>query len=582
MSKVFRFSSSKSPAAMYGVAVLVTLLALLFRLSLNPVLGDNAPLLVFIMPILLTSWYGGLWPGLFATVLSGTVGTYFFVTPGTTLALIQPADVIRIAIFTAEGILISLLCQSLHVSRQRVEQDAQTIQGLLATEQEARQDAERANRRLQFLAEANLLLANSLDYQATLGQLAEFCVPDIADWCVIDIVTREGTLERVSVVHADAAKLAWAQQYQRQYPPHPESSTGAYNVLRTGRPEFHPQVPDTALQAVARDERHLELLRQLGLNSVIIVPLGTRDGVLGTLTLVHAESGRTYTRDDLMLAEELARRAAVAVENAHLYNQTRQLNEELEERVLERTQQLERLNQELETFSYSVSHDLRAPLRGMTGFSRVLLEDYADKLDDTAVRYIERIAASGERMGALIDALLNLSQVSRVDVSFTRIDLTELAQGLLADLQRTEPGRDVVTRVQDDLFAYGDERLLRQVMQNLLENAWKYTRKQAHATIEVGCRDGVFFVCDNGAGFDMAYANKLFAAFQRLHTPAEFEGTGIGLATVQRIINRHGGRIWAEAEEGKGATFSFTLPQDRDEIPARPDSGMASAALWSD
>ena len=429
---------------------------------------------------------------------------------------------------------------------------------LLAAEQHARRATENANRRLQFLARASTLLASSLDYEMTLKRLSELCVPAMADWCIIDVLTDEGELERVSVVHSDPAKTAWAQEYQWRFPPKPDGAEGAYKVLRTGKSAFYPQVPDEALQAVARDQEHLEVLRQLGFSSVIIAPLATRERTVGALTLVYAESGRTYTPEDLLFAEELARRAAIAVENAGLY-------EELEVRVEERTHQLEQVNRELEAFSYSVSHDLRAPLRGMMGFSQALLEDYGDRLDENGVRYLQRITASGERMGTLIDGLLVLSRLSRVELHHTTVNLSEIAHELLGELQRAEPQREVTTHVQDDLMAEGDERLLRQVMQNLLENAWKFTRNQEQAVIEVGKDNGTFFVRDNGAGFDMAYANKLFGAFQRLHPVAEFEGTGIGLALVKRIINRHGGNIWAEAKEGTGATFFFTLPEDEDE-----------------
>ena len=233
--------------------------------------------------------------------------------------------------------------------------------------------------------------------------------------------------------------------------------------------------------------------------------------------------------------------------------------------------QLEAANQELESFAYSVSHDLRAPLRGMDGFSQALLEDYAGLLDATGQDYLHRIRAGAQRMGQLIDDLLNLSQVTRSEMTWDSVNLTALARRAIAELQPEQAGRGVQWDVSDPLTARGDARLLQLVVENLLGNALKFTGQCEHARIEFGQQgqgtEQVFFVRDNGAGFDMAYANRLFGAFQRLHSPHEFPGTGIGLATVQRIIHRHGGRVWAEAQPGKGATFYFTLPTSSEDTP---------------
>ena len=241
------------------------------------------------------------------------------------------------------------------------------------------------------------------------------------------------------------------------------------------------------------------------------------------------------------------------------------LNAELEQRVAERTQQLEAINKELEAFSYSVSHDLRAPLRGIDGFSQMLLKKYASHLDDTAADYLQRIRRATLRMGELIDDLLQLSKISGSRIRIEAVDLSQLARSVLETLQESEPARKVVTEVQDGIEMSGDPRLLKIALENLLGNAWKFTTKKVDARIRLGIKeqDGeqVAFVKDNGAGFNMKYAHKLFGAFQRLHGVSEFEGTGIGLATVQRIVNLHGGRIWANATIGKGATFYLAIPR---------------------
>jgi PAS domain S-box-containing protein len=240
-----------------------------------------------------------------------------------------------------------------------------------------------------------------------------------------------------------------------------------------------------------------------------------------------------------------------------------QLNADLEARVARRTADLERANQELETFSYSVAHDLRAPLRAMTGFSSIVLEENQDKLDAASVRYLKRVKAGGEYMGELVDDLLDLARISRQEMRRQDINLGEVARKVAASLAESNPGRQVEIEIKAHMRAVCDPGLIEIVMSNLIGNAWKFTAKAASARIEVGVkrRDGqsVYFVRDNGAGFEMAYTKNLFAPFQRLHRREDFEGTGIGLSLVKRIIDKHGGKVWAEGAPGKGASFYFTL-----------------------
>jgi signal transduction histidine kinase len=239
------------------------------------------------------------------------------------------------------------------------------------------------------------------------------------------------------------------------------------------------------------------------------------------------------------------------------------LNAELEQRVAERTSQLEYTNRELEAFCYSVSHDLRAPLRSIDGFSQALIEDFPREVPEEAQRYLGRIRSATQRMAQLIEDLLNLSRVSRGELQRQEIDVAEIARHVVAELQQRDPGRRVAVTVWDGMHANADGRLVRTALENLVGNAWKFTAKCDAPRIEIGVlADGAratFFVRDNGAGFDMAFADKLFGAFQRLHSVNEYAGTGIGLATVQRIVHRHGGRVWADAKPGKGAVFYFTL-----------------------
>jgi PAS domain S-box-containing protein len=241
------------------------------------------------------------------------------------------------------------------------------------------------------------------------------------------------------------------------------------------------------------------------------------------------------------------------------------LNAELEQRVLERTQRLTATNKELEAFSYSISHDLRAPLRGINGFAHLMQENCNHCSNRESQEHLQRIRQASVRMGDLIDDLLELSRVSRHALKVERVSISEIAHSVLGELACAEPERSVEVEVQSGLTVQGDPVLLRAALQNLLGNAWKFTSREKTPRIAFGCTDRpgekAFYVSDNGAGFDMNFAGKLFSAFQRLHRPEEFEGTGIGLATVQRIINLHGGRIWAESHPGEGATFYFTLQE---------------------
>jgi signal transduction histidine kinase len=326
-------------------------------------------------------------------------------------------------------------------------------------------------------------------------------------------------------------------------------------------------VPVVLLTAKADDDLRVRMLQE-GAQDYLIKPFAAEELRARAGNLITIKRTRDLLQKEL--ASQLQDLEALASqitaskrEQQEMLVALRESEALLEQRVQERTGQLEAANQELEAFAYAVSHDLRAPLRGIDGFSQALLEDYGKKLDAEGQEYLQRVRAAAQRMGHLIDDLLKLSRLTRGELRRETVDLSALAQTIAAGLRSTHPERQVSFTIAQGLVVDGDARLLRVALENLLSNAWKFTSRHSEARIEFGVaqNDGrpAYFVRDDGAGFDMAYAGKLFGAFQRLHAAREFEGTGIGLATVQRIIHRHGGRIWAEGEVERGATFYFAL-----------------------
>lgn len=313
-----------------------------------------------------------------------------------------------------------------------------------------------------------------------------------------------------------------------------------------------------AIENIYADPRiPADAYRPTFVKSLVMVPIRVQKpiGAIGTYWANHHQP----TKDEIEVLQALANTTAVALENIELYHA-------LERRVEERTAQLEAANKELESFSYSVSHDLRAPLRYIDGFAACLEEEYGSASRAEAIEYLGRIRAASKQMSLLIDDLLRLAHLSRAEVRHETVDLSAMARQILSRLQASEPARKVHVKIADGLICHGDPGLLQVLMENLLSNAWKYSSKNEHAMIEFGTVNGAdgaitFFVRDNGAGFHMKDAEKLFAPFRRLHSDAEFQGHGIGLATVQRVIQRHNGRVWAHAETGKGAVFYFALPQ---------------------
>jgi len=304
--------------------------------------------------------------------------------------------------------------------------------------------------------------------------------------------------------------------------------------------------------------------------SVLCIPVVYREKTIGALYLENPLIHNAFPQERFNIIKMLLAQAAISFENARLFNEVSELNSGLEEKVLIRTKELndavkdlEEANQELDSFSFSVSHDLRAPLRTIKGFSNILMDDYSSSLEPEAQMALKKVVTNADSMNNLITGLLDLSRVQKQALNRTDIPLSEMAEAIIQDLEFHETSRKVRVTIQPGIRTNGDPRMLGSVLDNLLNNAWKYSSKTEQPEISFTQQQikgqNTFVVKDNGAGFDMARIDKLFVSFQRLHSESDFAGTGVGLATVKRIINKHGGDIWAEGEVGKGATFYFTL-----------------------
>ena len=392
-----------------------------------------------------------------------------------------------------------------------------------------------------LLAEVGRLTAGSAEFgEEALRSIADAATGTLDAMCRIDWFDPDGEFRTTSTRTEGAEALA---ALEREYP-RERADPLLRRAMETGRPQRAP-----GYEAI--DERHRTLVDALRAGPVLIAPMRLGDRALGAMTFVRRPERPGFSAEAAALAETIASRVALALDNARLYH-------DLERRVEERTRDLEASNRELESFCYSVSHDLRTPLRSLDGFGRVLKEDYGDRLDDQGRDYLDRIQAAAKRMDELITALLTLSRLTRREIVPSDVDVTAMVEDQLHDL---DGDRRIWTTVKPGLKVHADPRMLAVLFDNLLSNAVKFSSRIENPTIEVGrAEDGSIFVRDNGAGFDMAYASKLFQPFERLHSPREFPGHGIGLATVERIVRRHGGELRAEGRPGEGATFYFRLP----------------------
>ncbi len=585
-------------------------------------LFEGNPFSLFLIAVVVSAWFGGWGPGILALASSFLITGFLFIEPYYSLALPDFTNLVRMSTVAVVGAFISIVCELLLRERHRAVEDISQRESRFRAVTESASDSILIVDTDSKILYANNATENVFGYSPgeLNGQKLTMLMPEaFRDRHIAGLENYERT--GVRQLNWRSLDLPGLHKSGRELPL--EVSFGEFTS--NGKRNFAGIIRDCsqrkfAERALRESEAKLSGIIESAMDAVITVDeeqaiilfnsaaermfLAPREEAIGQHIdrfipqrfrgdyKGHIESSGTTqstprSRGDLDAlyglrsnGEEFPIEASISqieadgkkiytvilrdvTERALAEERNRRLNDDLELRVADRTAQLEAANSELESFSYSVSHDLRAPLRHINGFSQALLEDYSDKLDDIGKGFLDEVRGASREMAELIDDLLMLARVTRSEMDPEEVDLSSLAWEVIGELRKMEPDRVIDFEVQSDLFAVCDRRLARIVLMNLIGNSWKFTAKVDATRIEFGQADvrggQHFFVRDNGAGFDMAYANKLFGAFQRLHSGSEFEGTGIGLATVQRIVTRHGGEVWAEGENRKGAVFYFTL-----------------------
>lgn len=471
-------------------------------------------------------------------------------------------------------------------------------------------DQKRAASRQVILADISKMLVSSLDAKKTLTKLTKLCVPNISDWCTVDLYTEEDGFEQVSVAHADPKKIELALEYRRHNPVRIDDDTALPRVIKSGKPEFYPIIDNQMLEEFIEDPKALQFMKSLELSSIMVVPLKINKKVVGAISFVAAGSGRHFTDDDLRMACELSDRVSLSLTNATLFSDSvedlkrrKQLEKQLriekqtlESRVKERTKQLQltnqglrdeilrrqvaeqelneysdelsRSNKELEGFAYVASHDLQEPLRKIQAFGNLLLSEYGDSLGLEGADYLKRMHSAANRMSTLIEDLLAFSRVTRITKSIQPVDLVKTMKEVVSDLETRIVDSGAAVRFGALHTVDADPTHIRQLMQNLVGNAIKFHRPNIPPVVEVTTKKkkgGIeITVRDNGIGFDEKYLDRIFAVFQRLNERSSYEGTGIGLAVCRKIVERYGGTITAESVKNEGSLFTVWLPAGKE------------------
>jgi signal transduction histidine kinase/PAS domain-containing protein len=429
----------------------------------------------------------------------------------------------------------------------------------LATQWKNITDAKRAQESAHYLARASETLSSSLDYETTLKELAQLVVPEFADWAAVDIVGDDGKVRQLAVAHVDPDKVRWAHELNRRYPPDPNARTGVYNVLRTGKPELYSEIPDEMLVAGTVDEEHLRISRELGLKSAIVVPLIARERTLGALTLVSAESGRRYRQADLDLAMELARRAALAVDNARLHKAELEARRAAEAANLAKTQ-----------FLAVMSHELRTPLNAIAGYAELMRMGIRGPITPEQQADLDRIKRSQRDLLSLINDVLNYAKLEAGHIEFdTRVipvhDFLDDVESLVTPQLQGKGLTFEYAQCDSELKVRADAEKMRQILVNLLSNAIKFTPSGGRISIECEADDGTvnIRVLDTGVGIPEDKIGAIFEPFVQLDRKltSSQEGTGLGLAISRDLARGMGGDLSVESKVGEGSLFRLKLPR---------------------
>ncbi len=401
---------------------------------------------------------------------------------------------------------------------------------------------------LRYLAEASKILSSSLDYKTTLNTIAKLAVPHIADWCSIEMLDEKGLLQQIVVAHKDPKKIKWAKALRKARPTDMNAKTGLPNVLRTGKPELYPNITDKMLVKVAKSKKELKLMRSIGFTSAIIVPIFSQKRPIGGISFVTAETRRNYNEADLLMAQELATRASVAIENARLYKGS-------QEAITMR-----------DDFISVASHELKTPVTSVKMFAQVLKKHSEQIGDEKAVSHLSKMDKQINKLTELIYDLLNVSkiQAGRMEFKEEMFDFDKAVKEVVEVLQQSETKHEIEVKGKTNKKIRGDEERIGQVLNNLISNAIKYSPKSSKVLVMLKSDQDQVSVAvqDFGIGMEKSHLSKIFDRFYRVYdtTDKTFPGLGIGLYISSEIIKRHRGKMWVESNPGKGSTFFFSLP----------------------
>lgn len=539
-----------SPFARYIIPLLSVVLAALARRQLKPILGDSSPYITFYFAVFISGAVGGWKPGLLALVLGGLASACFFMPAHGNPRISASIHIYGVIAYSIVGLASIWFSET----QWRAQQQMGTILDQLRSEIVEHRQTENKLAAFSKLGQSLSTVTTPIEAGRIIGNVAD----ELFGWDTFGLSLY--SFENNHAEHILEVDTFNGQKTQT-FPTRPSSyiSPLARHIMKSGAKLILKEAPLAMLSDCVPIGN-----ASCPSASLMFVPIRDKAKTIGVLT-IQSYKLQAYHHRDLAALQTFADCCGGALQRIRAEDEIQRLNAELEQRVQERTAELKASNQELEAFSYAVSHDLRAPLRSVFGFAQALNEDYRDNLDDEGREHLQRVIQASRQMDQLINDMLHLSRLSRGELKRQPVDLSGLVQGISMELRENEPQRCVEFAIAPDLVAPVDARLMRIALENLLRNAWKFTGKCSAARIEFGMEKepqngAAYFVRDNGAGFDMAYAGKLFGAFQRLHNSAEFPGHGIGLATVQRVINRHGGRTWATGQVDRGAAFYFTLP----------------------